>query len=127
MSNLRHVNIHTCVDGAYGQLEKLQLVGALRFPERQGGPDSCLRQLLDVLEHAVDIDVITAYPDIINFVGEGIYLKRLTGTVYLYYPDGLRTTHQFDVGGCLTDDWPFGCLSPDTDEHSFRLKKLVDN
>lgn len=112
------------MDGAYDALERLQIVGAIRFPERRGGPDSCVRELMAVLERSDDVVVVTAYADTINFLGGAEDMGLVTAVVHLHQPGGVMTTHPFTEEGYLKD-WPFGCLSGDFDEPLFKLKKIV--
>lgn len=121
---MKRVIVHTAMDGAYDALERLQIVGALRFPERRGGPDSCVRELLALLERTDDAVLITAYADTINFLGMTEEMKLTSTVIHLHRPEGVMTTHLFNEEGYLTD-WPFGCLSGDFDEALFKLKQLV--
>lgn len=118
---MKHVSVHTAVDGAYQDLEQLQLVGALRFPERHGGPDDCIRAMIATMERSDNVVVITAYADIINLLGEIVERGYATGDVHLHRPDDQPTIHVFTEEGYLKD-WPFGCLTPDHETHLFALK-----
>lgn len=123
---MKRVIVHTAMDGAYDALERLQIVGAIRFPERRGGPDSCVRELMAALERSDDVVVVTAYADTINFLGGAEDMGLVTSVVHLHQPGGVMTTHPFTEEGYLKD-WPFGCLSGDFDEPLFKLKKMVGN
>lgn len=129
---MKHVTIHTAVSGAYSQLETLYSLAmkcdstytCVLFPERRGHPDDCIRQVLHALSDHDAVDVVTAYQDVVYFLGAAVERKMLTGVVHLHHPDGSVTVHPFTDEGYLSDDWPFGCLMADVEQHLFDLKAL---
>ena len=89
-------------------------VVTLFLPEGVRGPNDVVLFIASILSKHDRVDILTAYPDAINFVGELVWRGLAEAKVILHRP-GIITEHRFDEQGVLIDDWPFGVLMPDHD------------
>lgn len=100
-------------------------VAVVGLPE-QFGPQGCIDRVAEAIKTNQYLSVVTMFPQTVNFIGELVYhgLVNREGTCVVL-DDGKSTTkHTFDVEGVISDDWPMGCMEPDSSTAIYELKGM---